>query len=94
MLPASQVSGLTGFLDAAKAMFTVYGGHVAASGTATLTGAGLILGRVAAIVFIFALASAGTTWIMGADRTEAVAAYDGGGPGCWAVPPGSALRSG
>jgi hypothetical protein len=50
------------------------------SGYATLTGAGLILGRIAAIVFIFALASAGTTWIMGSDRTEAVAADDGGGP--------------
>ena len=53
---------------------------VAADGSATLTGAGLILGRIAAIVFIFALASAGTTWIMGSDRTEAVAADDGGGP--------------
>ena len=50
------------------------------TGYATLTGAGLILGRIAAIVFIFALASAGTTWIMGSDRTEAVAADDGGGP--------------
>ncbi len=29
VLPASQVSGLTGFLDAVKATFTVYGGHVA-----------------------------------------------------------------
>ena len=80
VLPTSQVSGLTGFLDAVKAIFTVYGGHVAADGTATLTGAGLILGRVAAVVFIFALASAGTTWIMGSDRTEAVASFDGGGP--------------
>jgi amino acid transporter len=80
VLPTSQVSNLTGFLDAVKATFTVYGGHVAADGTATLTGAGLILGRVAAVVFIFALASAGTTWIMGSDRTEAVASYDGGGP--------------
>jgi glutamate:GABA antiporter len=53
---------------------------VASDGSATLTGAGLILGRIAAIVFIFALASAGTTWIMGSDRTEAVAADDGGGP--------------
>jgi amino acid transporter len=31
-------------------------------------------------VFIFALASAGTTWIMGADRAEAIASADGGGP--------------
>jgi amino acid transporter len=80
VLPASAISGLSGFLDAIKAVFTVYGGHVAADGTATLTGAGLILGRVGAIVFIFALASAGATWIMGADRSEAVAAVDGAGP--------------
>ena len=81
VLPASQVSGLSGFLDAAKAVFTVYGGHVAASGTATLTGGGLLLGRLTAVIFVFALASAGTTWIMGADRTEAIASVDGGGPG-------------
>jgi glutamate:GABA antiporter len=80
VLPVSQVSGLTGFLNAIKAVFTVYGDHVAADGTATLTGTGLILGRVVAVVFIFALASAGTTWIMGADRAEAIASADGGGP--------------
>jgi len=80
VLPASQVTGLSGFLDAAKAVFTVYGGHVTAGGTATLTGAGLVLGRITAVVFVFALASAGATWIMGADRTEAVASFDGGGP--------------
>jgi amino acid transporter len=80
VLPAGQVSGLSGFLDAIKAVFTIYGGHVAADGTATLTGAGLILGRIVAVVFIFALASAGTTWIMGADRAEAIASADGGGP--------------
>jgi glutamate:GABA antiporter len=80
VLPVNQVSGLTGFLDAIKSVFTVYGGHVASDGTATLSGAGLLLGRIGAIVFIFALASAGTTWIMGADRAEAVASFDGGGP--------------
>jgi len=80
VLPSSQLSGLAGFLDAAKAVFTVYGGHVATSGAVTLTGAGLLLGRITVITFVFALASAGTTWIMGADRTEAVASMDGGGP--------------
>jgi len=80
VLPVGQVSGLTGFLTAIKTVFTVYGGSVSASGTATLTGAGLILGRLGAIVFIFALASAGATWIMGADRSEAIASVDGGGP--------------
>jgi len=39
-----------------------------------------VLGRITAVVFVFALASAGATWIMGADRNEAVASFDGGGP--------------
>jgi amino acid transporter len=80
VLPRSQIFGLTGFIDAAKAVFTVYGGHVASDGTVTLTGAGKMLGDVIAITFIWAIASAGATWIMGADRSEAMAAADGGGP--------------
>lgn len=80
VLPTGQVGGLTGFMDAAKAVFTTYGGHIAADGTVTLTGAGLLIGKITAVVFVFALATAGTTWIMGADRSEAIAALDGGGP--------------
>src|SRR5262245_51441199 len=49
VLPPGQTSALGGFLDAAKAVFSVYGGHVAANGTVTLTGAGLVLGKIAAI---------------------------------------------
>ena len=79
VLPQNEVSGLTGFLLSVKSVFTVYGGSVSASG-ATLTGAGLVLGRIVAVVFIFALASAGTTWIMGSDRNQAVASADGSGP--------------
>jgi amino acid transporter len=67
-----------------KTVFTVYGGHLttAADGTvtATLTGFGKVLGDLAAIGFIIALLSSGTTWIMGADRAQAVAGYDGGAP--------------
>jgi len=37
-------------------------------------------GDLAAILFIFALMSSGATWIMGADRAQAVACYDGAGP--------------
>jgi amino acid transporter len=48
--------------------------------TATLTGSGKVLGDIAAAGFIWALASSGTTWIMGADRAQAVACYDGAGP--------------
>src|SRR5258708_6748241 len=42
VLPAKQLTGLSGFLDAIKAVFTVYGGHVAADGSATLTGIGAV----------------------------------------------------
>jgi glutamate:GABA antiporter len=84
VLPSSQITSLGGFVDAIKTVFTVYGGSIttAANGTVTadLTGAGKVLGTIAAAGFIWALLSSGTTWIMGADRAQAVAAYDGAGP--------------
>ena len=81
VLPLSQVSSLGGFIDAIKTVFTVYGGHVGATPDQTvLTGAGKVIGDIAAIGFIFALMSSGATWIMGADRAQAVACYDGAGP--------------
>ena len=84
VLPTAQITSLGGFIDAMKTVFTVYGGHVttAADGTvtATLTGAGKVLGDLAAIGFIWALLSSGTTWIMGADRAQAVAGFDGAAP--------------
>jgi glutamate:GABA antiporter len=81
VLPLSQVTSLGGFIDAFKTVFTVYGGHVGATpDQTTLTGAGKVLGDLGAILFIFALMSSGATWIMGADRAQAVACYDGAGP--------------
>ncbi len=80
VLPQSQITGLAGFLDAAKSVFTVYGGHIAANGAPTLSGVGLVIGDVTALLFIWGLASSGTTWLMGADRAQAVASYDGAGP--------------
>jgi glutamate:GABA antiporter len=80
LLPSSQVSGLSGFLDAIKSVFTVYGGHMAADGTPVLTGAGQFLGYLMAIAFVLALLTSGTTWIMGADRAQAMAALDGAAP--------------
>jgi amino acid transporter len=79
VLPASKISSLGGFIDAMKTVFVVYGGHTTADGT-TLTGAGKLLGDLAAIGFILALLSSGTTWIMGADRSQAVAGFDGAAP--------------
>jgi amino acid transporter len=80
LLPKGQVTGLTGFLAAIKSVFTVYGGHIAANGTPVLTGAGQVLGYVIAIAFVLALLTSGTTWIMGADRAQAMAALDGAAP--------------
>jgi amino acid transporter len=84
VIPKEQINGLGGFVDAMKTVFTVYGGSVttAADGTVTahLTGAGQVLGTLAAAGFIWVLLSSGTTWIMGADRAQAVAAFDGAGP--------------
>jgi amino acid transporter len=80
VLPSAQITGLGGFIDAMKAVFTVYGGHVSSDGTATLSGAGKVIGDIAAAGFILCLLSSGTTWIMGADRSQAVAGYDGAGP--------------
>jgi len=80
ILPPSRVTGVGGFLDAIKQVFTVYGGSIADDGTVTLTGAGKVLGAVAAVAFIWALLSSGTTWLMGADRTQAAAGFDGSAP--------------
>lgn len=80
VLPASAVTSLGGFLDAIKTVFTVYGGSVAADGTAALTGFGNFLGHLMALAFILALVSSGTTWVMGADRAQAIAALDGAAP--------------
>ncbi len=80
LLPKGQVTGLTGFLAAIKSVFTVYGGHIAANGTPVLTGAGQVLGYLIAIAFVLALLTSGTTWIMGADRAQAMAALDGAAP--------------
>jgi glutamate:GABA antiporter len=84
VLPSTAVTNFSGFISAIQSVFTVYGGHVAADGTATLTGAGLVLGDFCALLFILCLLTSGATWIMGADRALAVSCYDGAGPGCWA----------
>jgi amino acid transporter len=105
VVPKKQITSLDGFVSAIKLVFTVYGGDVVtnADGTLdpTLAGAGAVLGGLAAAGFIWALLSSGTTWIMGADRAQAVAAYDGAGPrwlgtfsGQWGTPINVNLASG
>jgi amino acid transporter len=80
VLPQSAITNFSGFTSAMRDVFTVYGGSVTSDGTATLTGAGAILGGVFAVVFILCLLTSGVTWIMGADRSLAVSCYDGAGP--------------
>ena len=80
VLPQERITSLAGFLDTIKAIFTVYGGHVAPDGTATLTGAGKVLGILGAVAFVLSLLSSAATWLIGANRVVAVACYDGAGP--------------
>ncbi|UKY48905.1 APC family permease [Streptomyces inhibens] len=80
VLPAERIGSLGGFIDACKAVFTVYGGHIAADGTVTLTGFGAVLGSIAAAGLIIGLLTSGVTWAMGAHRAQAVACADGAGP--------------
>jgi glutamate:GABA antiporter len=80
VLPSSAVTNFSGFVTAMQDVFTVYGGSIAKDGTATLTGAGAVLGDACVILFILCLLTSGVTWIMGSDRALAVSCYDGAGP--------------
>jgi amino acid transporter len=66
VLPAKQVTGIGGFIDAVTATFHgVYGG--AAHGLLILM----------TLCFVTALVTSGAVWMIGSDRIQAVAAYDG-----------------
>jgi amino acid transporter len=80
VLPTTAISNFSGFVEAMKTVFTVYGGSIASDGTPTLSGAGTVLGDAGAIFFIVCLLTSGVTWIMGSDRALAVSCYDGAGP--------------
>jgi amino acid transporter len=66
VLPAKQVTGVTGFIQAITVAFDgVYGGAAHA----------LLI--VMTLCFIGALVTSGAVWMIGSDRIQAVAAYDG-----------------
>ena len=79
VLPPSRLSSVGGFLDALQQVFVVYGGHLTSSGV-VLTGAGKVLADIAAIGVIIGLLSSAVTWLIGSDRAQAVAGYDGAAP--------------
>lgn len=68
-LPKSQVSNAGGFLKAFQVVSSVLPGPIA-----------IALGVLIALGVIIALASSGGTWIIGADRTYAMAALDRAAP--------------
>jgi len=68
IIPPSDLQGVSGLLDAIDQVFTVWGG------------AGDLLIKVAVVLFFLCVVSSGSTWIMGADRAQAIAAADGAGP--------------
>lgn len=65
VIPADQVSGIGGFLDAVKEVYSVYGGAADA------------LLVVTAVAFVYVLANQGSSWMIVTDRMQAMAAADG-----------------
>ncbi len=65
VLPADEITGIGGLLDAVEKVYSVYGG--AADAMLTLT----------AMIFVFVLASQGAAWMIISDRMQAMAAADG-----------------
>ncbi len=66
VLPASKVTGIGGFIDAVTITFNgVYGG------------AAHTLLIIMTLCFVGALVTSGAVWMIGSDRVQAVAAYDG-----------------
>src|SRR6266581_2527791 len=73
VLPVKQITGIGGFLDAVNATFSVYGGAQTA------------LVKIMAAGFIVALITSGAVWMIGSDRVQAVAGYDGAFAGWFGV---------
>lgn len=80
VVPRDQLSSLTGFLEACRRVFAVYGGSISSSGEVTLSGAGALLSQVAAWSLIIGLFTSGIAWAAGQNRAQAIAFADGCGP--------------
>jgi amino acid transporter len=68
VMPANEISGLTGFIDAISSVFTVYG---SAAGP---------VGAAVGSAFVLVLLVNGMTWMAGSCRAQAAASLDGVGP--------------
>lgn len=65
VLPAKAITGIGGFIDAVTTVFSVYGGAAHA----------LLIFMT--ICFVGTLVTSGAVWMIGSDRIQAVAAFDG-----------------
>jgi amino acid transporter len=65
VLPAKTVTGIGGFIDAVTKVFSVYGGAAHA------------LLVIMTLCFVGTLVTSGAVWMIGSDRIQAVASYDG-----------------
>ncbi|MGW0816980.1 APC family permease [Streptomyces viridiviolaceus] len=68
VIPADKISGASGFLDAVKTVFSVYGSAAPA------------LLRIVAGLFIFVVLTQGSAWMIASDRVQAIAGADGAFP--------------
>jgi amino acid transporter len=68
VVPADQITGLTGFIDALASVFVVYGRWQG------------LVGALAGLAFLWILVANGLTWVMASSRTQAAASLDGIGP--------------
>ncbi len=68
VLPAGDITSLTGFIDALASVFVVYGPAADA------------VGAVAAAAFVCVLFTNGLTWVIGSSRTQVAASLDGAAP--------------
>ncbi|OIJ64038.1 amino acid permease [Streptomyces mangrovisoli] len=66
VVPAGKVTGIGGFMEGARLVFGVYG-----------PAAGPLL-KATAVMFVFALLTQGSAWMIVSDRMQAMAAADGG----------------
>jgi amino acid transporter len=73
VLPPKAITGIGGFIDAVSTVFSVYGG------------AAHTLLVLMTLCFVGTLLTSGAVWMIGSDRIQAVAAYDGGFPGFFGV---------
>ena len=65
VLPASEITGIGGLMEAVGTVFAVYGAG------------GEFMLKLAAVLFVFVLVTQGAAWMIVSDRVQAIAAADG-----------------